>query len=91
MIQVGPHLEHDDDSPGPAATGIMMALGRGRCLGHGRGRLAAARNFKFRRPGMQLNSSCQDVGFSCHLTHFVVIDPTDLGAPTAVAQNLLQD
>ena len=42
------------------------------------------------RPGMQLNSSsgCQDVGFTCP---FVVIDPTDLGATTAVARNLLQD
>ena len=40
------------------------------------------------RPGMPLNSSCQDVGFICP---FVVIDPTYLGAATAVARNLLQD
>ena len=37
---------------------------------------------------MQLNSSCQDVGFICP---FVVMDPTNLGATTAVARNLLQD
>ena len=40
------------------------------------------------QPGMLLNSSCQEVGF---ISPFVVIDPTDLGATTAVAQNLLQD
>ena len=34
---------------------------------------------------MLSNSSCQDVGFICP---FVVIDPTDLGATTAVARNL---
>ena len=37
---------------------------------------------------MLLSSSCQDVGSICP---FVVIDPSDLGATTAVAQNLLQD
>ena len=31
---------------------------------------------------------CQEVGFTCP---FVVIDPTDLGATTAVDRNLLQD
>ena len=35
---------------------------------------------------MPLNSPCQDVGFICP---FVVIDPTNLGATTAVARNLL--
>ena len=39
-------------------------------------------------PGMPSNSSCQDVGFICP---FEVIDPTDLGATTAVARSLLQD
>ena len=36
---------------------------------------------------MPLNSPSQDVGFICP---FVVIDPTDLGATTAVARNLLR-
>ena len=35
-----------------------------------------------------LNSPCQEVGLICP---FVVIDPTDLGATTAIARNLLQD
>ena len=39
-------------------------------------------------PGMQLNSSCQDVGF---ISPFVVIYHTDLGATTEVARNFLQD
>ena len=39
-------------------------------------------------PGTKLNPSCQDVGFICP---FVVIDPTDLGATTAFARNLLQE
>ena len=34
-----------------------------------------------RRPGTPLNSPCQEVGFICP---FVVIDPTDLGATTAI-------
>ena len=40
------------------------------------------------RPGTPLNSPCQEVGFICP---FVVIDPTYLGAKTAIARNLLQD
>ena len=40
------------------------------------------------QPGMLLYSPCQDVGFICL---FVAIDPTYLGATTAVARNLLQD
>ena len=35
-----------------------------------------------------VNSPCQEVGFICP---FVVIDPTDLGATTAIARNLLRD
>ena len=35
-----------------------------------------------------LNSHCQEVGFICP---FVVIDPSNLGATTALARNLLQD
>ena len=46
--------------------------------------LAIAEGFSAR----DANSSCQDVGFICP---FVVIDPTDLGATTVVARNLLQD
>ena len=38
------------------------------------------------RPGSQLNSPCQEVGFICP---FVVIDPTNLGATAAVALELL--
>ena len=38
--------------------------------------------------GTPLNPPCQEVGFICP---FVVIDPTDLGATTAIARNLLQD
>ena len=41
-----------------------------------------------RRPGTPLNSPCQEVGFICP---FVVIDPTDLGATTAIARSFLQD
>ena len=40
------------------------------------------------RPGTPLNSPCQKVGFICP---FVVIDPTNLGATTKIARNLLQD
>ena len=39
-------------------------------------------------PGTSLNSPCREVGFICP---FVVIDPTKLGATTAIAWNLLQD
>ena len=39
-------------------------------------------------PGTPLNSPCQEVGF---ISHFVVIDPTDLGATTIDAPGLMLD
>ena len=39
-------------------------------------------------PGPSSNAPCQEVGFICP---FVVIDPTNLGATTVVASELMRD